>query len=71
MTDPPNEDPARVAPDFLSDEAMPLDAIVGGFDVGVRPGSWSSRSVISAAGPRARQVRLPAALFIAPATPAG
>ncbi len=30
MTDPPNEDPARVAPEFLSDEAMPLDAIVGG-----------------------------------------
>ena len=32
MTDPPNEDPARVAPEFLSDEAMPLDAIVGGFE---------------------------------------
>lgn len=29
MTDPPNEDPTRVVPD--SDEAMPLDAIVGGF----------------------------------------
>jgi hypothetical protein len=32
MTDPPNEDPARVAPEFPSDEAMPLDAIVGGFE---------------------------------------
>ena len=32
MTDPPTEDPARVAPEFLSDEAMPLDAIVGGFE---------------------------------------
>ena len=31
MIDLPNEDPARVAPEFLSDEAMPLDAIVGGF----------------------------------------
>jgi hypothetical protein len=32
MTDPPNdEDPARVAPRFWSDDAMPLDAIVGGF----------------------------------------
>jgi hypothetical protein len=29
MADPPNKDPARVVPD--SDEAMPLDAIVGGF----------------------------------------
>jgi hypothetical protein len=32
MTDPPNEDPARGALDFSSDEAMPLDAIVGGFE---------------------------------------
>jgi len=32
MTDPPNEDPARGAPNFSSDEAMPLDAIVGGFE---------------------------------------
>jgi hypothetical protein len=32
MTNPPNEDPARVAPEFSSDEAMPLDAIVGGFE---------------------------------------
>ncbi len=32
MTDPPNEDPARVAPESSSDEAMPLDAIVGGFE---------------------------------------
>src|SRR5215472_6804513 len=31
MTDPPNEDPARVAPEFLSGADMPLDAIVGGF----------------------------------------
>jgi hypothetical protein len=35
MTDSPNEDPARVAPEFWSDEAMPLDAIIGGFaDIG-------------------------------------
>lgn len=33
MTDPPTEDPARVTPEFLSVEAMPLDAIVGGFDI--------------------------------------
>jgi hypothetical protein len=32
MTDPPNEDPARVVPEFSSDEATPLDAIVGGFE---------------------------------------
>jgi hypothetical protein len=32
MTDPPNEDPARVAPEFSSDEPMPLDAMVGGFE---------------------------------------
>jgi hypothetical protein len=32
MTDPPNEDPARVAPEPSSEEAMPLDAIVGGFE---------------------------------------
>ena len=32
MTVPPNEDPARDAPEFSSDEAMPLDAIVGGFE---------------------------------------
>jgi hypothetical protein len=32
MTDPPDEDPGRAAPDFSSDEAMPLDAIVGGFE---------------------------------------
>lgn len=32
MTDPPNEDPARVVPESPSDEAMPLDAIVGGFE---------------------------------------
>jgi hypothetical protein len=32
MTDPPNEDPGRVAPESSSDEAMPLDAIVGGFE---------------------------------------
>lgn len=31
MTDPPNEDPPRVAHESPSDEAMPLDAIVGGF----------------------------------------
>jgi hypothetical protein len=31
MTHPPTEDPAPVAPEFSSDEAMPLDAIVGGF----------------------------------------
>src|SRR5262245_5798988 len=30
MTDPPNEDPAR--DEFASDEVMPLDAIVGGFE---------------------------------------
>jgi hypothetical protein len=32
MTDPPNEDQARVAPEPSSEEAMPLDAIVGGFE---------------------------------------
>jgi hypothetical protein len=32
MTDPPNEDPAQVAPDFSSAEARPFDAIVGGFE---------------------------------------
>jgi len=32
MTDPPTEDPARVTLEFLSDEDMPLDAIVGGFE---------------------------------------
>jgi hypothetical protein len=32
MTDPPIEDPARGALDFSSDGAMPLDAIVGGFE---------------------------------------
>jgi hypothetical protein len=32
MTEPPNEDPGRVAPESSSDEAMPLDAIVGGFE---------------------------------------
>jgi hypothetical protein len=32
MTDPPNEDPTRVAPEFSSDEAIPLDATVGGFE---------------------------------------
>jgi hypothetical protein len=32
MTDPPDEGPARVAPEFSSDEAMPLDAMVGGFE---------------------------------------
>jgi hypothetical protein len=32
MADPPNEDPGRVAPESSSDEAMPLDAIVGGFE---------------------------------------
>ena len=32
MTDPPNEDPARVVPESSSDEPMPLDAIVGGFE---------------------------------------
>lgn len=32
MTEPPNEDPARVPPEFSPDEAMPLDAIVGGFE---------------------------------------
>lgn len=37
MTDPANEDPARVPPEFLSDEDMPLDAIVGGFK-GIRKG---------------------------------
>lgn len=31
MTDPPNEDPTRVAPESPSEEAEPLDAIVGGF----------------------------------------
>ncbi len=31
MTEPPNEDPA-VAPESSSEEAMPLDAIVGGFE---------------------------------------
>ena len=31
MTDPPNEDPGRVVPESPSDEALPLDAIVGGF----------------------------------------
>lgn len=36
MTDPPSdEDLTRVAPRFWSDDAMPLDAIVGGFK-GVR-----------------------------------
>ena len=36
MTDPPSdEDLARVAPRFWSDDAIPLDAIVGGFK-GVR-----------------------------------
>jgi hypothetical protein len=32
MTDPPNEDPARIAPASSSEEAMPLDAMVGGFE---------------------------------------
>jgi hypothetical protein len=32
MTDSPNEDPARVTPEFSFDEAMPLDAIVGGLE---------------------------------------
>lgn len=32
MTDPPNEDPTRVRPESQSDEAVPLDAIVGGFE---------------------------------------
>jgi hypothetical protein len=32
MTDPPNEDPARIAPESSSEEAMPLDAMVGGFE---------------------------------------
>lgn len=32
MTDPPNEDPARVEPESPPDETMPLDAIVGGFE---------------------------------------
>ena len=32
MTDPPNEDPTRVAPESPSEEAVPLDAIVGGFE---------------------------------------
>jgi hypothetical protein len=31
MTDPPSEDPAQGAPEFSSDEAMPLDGIVGAF----------------------------------------
>ena len=32
MTDQPNEDPAQVVPESPSDEAMPLDAIVGDFE---------------------------------------
>jgi hypothetical protein len=32
MTDPPNEDPTRVEPESASDEAVPLDALVGGFE---------------------------------------
>jgi len=32
MTDPPNDDPAGGAPTFSSGEAMPLDAVVGGFE---------------------------------------
>jgi hypothetical protein len=39
MTDPPNEDPARVVPESTSDEAMPLDAIVGGFEDGRKDAS--------------------------------
>jgi hypothetical protein len=31
MTDSPNEDRAQIAPEFSPDEAMSLDAIVGGF----------------------------------------
>ena len=31
MTDRPSENPAQVAPEFSSDEPMPLDAMVGGF----------------------------------------